>query len=94
MYLKSLELQDQTETIEKAILISELLSECWNGKAIKNDLNDKMDKFITLMKEEKCRKLFTLAFQQYRIVGKFQLTGEGFNNVSSLVYEVLNLVYY
>jgi len=44
------------------------------------------------MKEEKCRKFFTVAFQQYRIVGKFQLTEQGFNHISRLVYEVLNLV--
>ena len=44
------------------------------------------------MKDERGRRLFTLAFQQYRIVGKFQLTEQGFNNVSRLIYEVLNLV--
>ena len=32
------------------------------------------------------------SFQQYRIIGKFQLNFQGFNNISRLVYEVLALV--
>lgn len=49
---------------------------------------------MKLIKDKLGRKLWTIIFQTYRIVGKFSLSEKGFQNISKLTNQIFNTVIY
>lgn len=49
-------------------------------------------KFMKLIKDKVGRKLWTINFQSFRIVGKFVLTEKGYQNIAKLTNQIFNTV--
>ena len=47
---------------------------------------------MKLIKDKVGRRLWTINFQSFRIVGKFLLTEKGFQNISKLINQIFNTV--
>ena len=48
---------------------------------------------MKLIKDKVGRKLWTMNFQSFRIVGKFLLTEKGYQNISKLTNQIFNTVF-
>jgi len=79
--------EESESVMQVQIGVKRLLSNCWEGKTL--GTNEK-EQILELTKDQKGRRIFADALNNYRKTGQFSMKEKGYPLVSELVYYVLN----